>query len=207
MLVDQFLPWVRENWMFAVIALTVLLALSRGDRDGIRSVRDSIRSLNDSVSGQAQYLANLTDLSHLSTIETKLRRIEALVDTLEKRDQKREAEKQARTERRTWHDLPSVTARLTNHERLQTLKQIVEHRYGGSVFADVPSAVWFTLPFLNNEALIKELEQSKLVGTTGETVQVCPDMLGRSFIIDLASLGDDDLDRLSSLLTVFSGRA
>jgi len=199
--VDQFLLWLRENWMFALIVLSVLLALSRGDRDGIRSVRDSIRSLNDSISGQTQYLANLTDLSHLSTIETKLRRIEALVETLEKRDQKREAEKQARRERRTWHDLPSISARRTNHERLQALKQFVEHSCGGCVIADVPSAVWFTLPFQNNAALIKDLEHNELVGTTGETVQVRPDMFGRGFVIDLASLDDDELDLLTSLRT------
>jgi hypothetical protein len=185
------------------LVVLIFLVVYRGDRDGIRSVRDSIRSLQDAIvkeiSGQTLYLH---DLSRLSTIETKLGRIEALMQALEKREEKREREKQARRERLTWHDLPSITARRTNQERLEALKQFVEHSCGGCVVvADVPSAVWFTLPFDNNDALIKKLEGNDLIGTTGETVQARPDMFGRGFVIDLASLGDDELDRITCLRT------
>ena len=207
-LVDQLLPWLRENWMLIVTAQIILLVLFRGDRDGIRSVRDSVRSLHDGIvrgiAGQERYLHNLSDLSRLSAIESSLRRVEALMEASEKRERERERQKRARGERLKLQDDPFLA------RRLQELKHFVEHNCGGCVDADIPSEVLFSLPIDNNEALIEQLDD--FVGTTGETVMiqatggpagsVRPAMLGRCFIIDLLSpLDDDELDRITCLRT------
>jgi hypothetical protein len=61
---------------------------------------------------------------------------------------------------------------------------------------DIPSEVWFLVPFEHNEGLIKELEANANISTTGETCRLRSGVLGRSFKIDLLSLDKDELEQI-----------
>jgi hypothetical protein len=200
--VEQFSTWLHDNWWLAILIFLAVVSPFYSLRDGIRSLRDSVLQISEQTKKSAEQLSSL---SHLASIDDSLRRIVALMasseERLKKREWDRKEQKRIAHERLLWHAPPEPPARSTYYERLQKMKDFVERRCGGYMGnPDIPSAVFFSVP-LEKKALVEELEATGYIGTTGETVHMpgLPGVLGRSFMIDLMSLDDDELEQITLL--------
>ena len=200
---EQFSTWLHDNWWLAILIFLIVISPLYALRDGIRSLRDGVLKNSEQAKKSAEQFSSL---SHLASIDDSLRRIAQLMasseERLKKRDWERKEQKRIAREKLLWHAPPEPPARSTYHERLQKVKEFVERRCGGYMGnPDIPSAVFFSVPLDNNKALIEELEATGYIGTTGETVRMpgLPGVLGRSFLIDLISLDEDELEQIAHL--------
>jgi hypothetical protein len=199
---EQFSTWLHENWWLAIIIFLMVISPLFSLREGIRSLRDSVRQIPEQTKKSAEQFSSL---SHLASIDDSLRRIALAMasseERLKNREWERKEQKRIANEKLLWHALPEPPARSNYYERLQKVKEFVERRCGGYMGNhDIPSAVFFSVPLDNNKALIEELEATGYMGTTGETVRMpgLPGVLGRSFVIDLISLDDDELEQITN---------
>jgi len=198
---EQFSTWLHENWWLAIILFLMVISPLFSLREGIRSLRDSVLQIPEQTKKSAEHLSNL---SHLANIDDSLRRIANAMasseERLKNREWERREQKRIAHEKLLWHSPPEPPARSTYYERLQKVKEFVERGCGGYMGnPDVPSAVFFSVPLDNNKALIEELEATGYFGTTGETVHMpgLPGVFGRSFVVDLISLDDDELEQIT----------
>jgi len=132
----------------------------------------------------------------------------APVEDREKMQKLRKRKEYVEQQKHKWHQPPEIPNRRSCQERLEHLRMFVERRGGFMEDVELPDEVSFVLPddfesVDSNLSIFERLELCRFVCETatvhikGIPEQSRPAMAGRYYQIDLFSIDDGELDRIT----------